>query len=67
MKDADVIVLSDYGKGGLTHIAAMIDRARAAGKRVLVDPKATITRAIAAPPCSRQSCRIARGRRPLER
>jgi len=39
MKDADLIVLSDYGKGGLTHIAAMIDRARAAGKRVLVDPK----------------------------
>jgi len=39
MKDADVIVLSDYGKGGLTHIAAMIDRARATGKRVLVDPK----------------------------
>jgi len=39
MKDADVIVLSDYGKGGLTHIAAMIDRAHAVGKRVLVDPK----------------------------
>jgi D-glycero-beta-D-manno-heptose-7-phosphate kinase len=39
MKDADVIVLSDYGKGGLTHIATMIDLARAAGKRVLVDPK----------------------------
>jgi rfaE bifunctional protein kinase chain/domain len=37
--DADVVILSDYGKGGLTHIAEMIDRARAAGKRVLVDPK----------------------------
>jgi rfaE bifunctional protein kinase chain/domain len=37
--DADVVILSDYGKGGLTHIAAMIDRAREAGKRVLVDPK----------------------------
>jgi rfaE bifunctional protein kinase chain/domain len=36
---ADVVILSDYGKGGLTHIAQMIDRARAAGKRVLVDPK----------------------------
>ena len=36
---ADVVILSDYGKGGLTHIATMIDRARAAGKTVLVDPK----------------------------
>jgi rfaE bifunctional protein kinase chain/domain len=35
----DVVVLSDYGKGGLTHIAEMIEAARAAGKRVLVDPK----------------------------
>jgi rfaE bifunctional protein kinase chain/domain len=35
----DVVVLSDYGKGGLTHIARMIERARAAGKPVLVDPK----------------------------
>ncbi len=35
----DVVVLSDYGKGGLAHIARMIRRARAAGKRVLVDPK----------------------------
>ncbi|MCL2523715.1 MAG: D-glycero-beta-D-manno-heptose-7-phosphate kinase [Betaproteobacteria bacterium] len=37
--DADVVVLSDYGKGGLTHIAEMIRIARAAGKPVLVDPK----------------------------
>ncbi|MFO1324246.1 MAG: D-glycero-beta-D-manno-heptose-7-phosphate kinase [Burkholderiales bacterium] len=35
----DLVILSDYGKGGLTHIATMIDRARAAGKPVLVDPK----------------------------
>jgi rfaE bifunctional protein kinase chain/domain len=35
----DVVVLSDYGKGGLMHIAEMIEAARAAGKRVLVDPK----------------------------
>jgi len=35
----DIVVLSDYGKGGLAHIATMIERARAAGKRVLVDPK----------------------------
>jgi rfaE bifunctional protein kinase chain/domain len=39
VQDADVVILSDYGKGGLTHIASMIDRARAAGKTVLVDPK----------------------------
>ena len=37
--DADVVILSDYGKGGLTHITEMIRLARAAGKPVLVDPK----------------------------
>jgi len=36
---ADVVILSDYGKGGLTHIAEMISAAKAAGKPVLVDPK----------------------------
>ncbi len=36
---ADVVILSDYGKGGLTHIAEMITAARAAGKIVLADPK----------------------------
>jgi len=35
----DTVVLSDYGKGGLTHIAEMIKAAREQGKRVLVDPK----------------------------
>ena len=35
----DAVVFSDYGKGGLTHISAMIKLARAAGKIVLVDPK----------------------------
>ncbi len=39
LKDADVVILSDYGKGGLTHIGRMIELARAAGKPVLVDPK----------------------------
>ena len=34
-----VVVLSDYGKGGLAHIARMIALAREAGKKVLVDPK----------------------------
>ena len=37
--DADVVVMSDYGKGGLAHIATMIDAARAQGRKVLVDPK----------------------------
>ena len=39
LPQADVVVLSDYGKGGLAHIAEMIQLARAAGKPVLVDPK----------------------------
>ena len=39
LRDYDLIVLSDYGKGGLAHIGRMIELARAAGKRVLVDPK----------------------------
>ena len=37
--EVDVVVMSDYGKGGLAHIATMIDSARARGTRVLVDPK----------------------------
>ena len=39
LADCDVLILSDYGKGGLTHITDMIRTARKAGKRVLVDPK----------------------------
>ncbi len=39
LEDADVVVLSDYGKGGLAHIATMIERAKAARRPVLVDPK----------------------------
>ena len=35
----DVVVLSDYGKGGLAHIARMIALARHYKKPVLVDPK----------------------------
>jgi rfaE bifunctional protein kinase chain/domain len=35
----DAVLFSDYGKGGLAHIASMIDAARAAGKPVLIDPK----------------------------
>ena len=37
--ESDVVILSDYGKGGLTHIPRMIELARAAGKPVLIDPK----------------------------
>ncbi|MBK6651176.1 MAG: D-glycero-beta-D-manno-heptose-7-phosphate kinase [Betaproteobacteria bacterium] len=33
------VLMSDYGKGGLTHVGDMIAAARAAGKPVLVDPK----------------------------
>jgi rfaE bifunctional protein kinase chain/domain len=39
LRGCDVVLLSDYGKGGLAHIAVMIREARKAGKRVLVDPK----------------------------
>ena len=35
----DLVILSDYGKGGLAHITAMIGMARAADRPVLVDPK----------------------------
>ena len=35
----DLVILSDYGKGGLAHIGRMIAIARAAGRRVLIDPK----------------------------
>ena len=37
----DVVLFSDYGKGGLAHIPQMIELARRAGKPVLVDPKGT--------------------------
>jgi rfaE bifunctional protein kinase chain/domain len=37
----DLVLMSDYGKGGLTHVGRMIEAARAAGKPVLVDPKGT--------------------------
>jgi rfaE bifunctional protein kinase chain/domain len=36
---ADVVVLSDYGKGGLERVQEMIAAARRLGKPVLVDPK----------------------------
>jgi len=35
----DAVLFSDYGKGGLAHIPAMIEAARGGGKAVLIDPK----------------------------
>jgi len=39
LAECDVVILSDYGKGGLHHIETMIREARKAKKPVLVDPK----------------------------
>ena len=39
LPDHDLVVLSDYGKGGLTHIAQMIELARRANSPILIDPK----------------------------
>ena len=39
LPETDVVILSDYAKGGLADIGQMIARARRAGKPVLVDPK----------------------------
>ncbi len=39
LKECDVVILSDYGKGGLAHIEQMISLAREQNKVVLVDPK----------------------------
>jgi rfaE bifunctional protein kinase chain/domain len=33
------VLFSDYGKGGLAHVADMITRANAQGKPILIDPK----------------------------
>jgi D-beta-D-heptose 7-phosphate kinase/D-beta-D-heptose 1-phosphate adenosyltransferase len=40
LDQCDVVVLSDYGKGTLADVEPLIALARAAGKPVLVDPKA---------------------------
>ena len=39
LPEYDAVILSDYGKGVLNEVAAMIAAARAAGKPVLIDPK----------------------------
>ncbi len=39
LDDADVVILSDYGKGALGQVALMIEQARSQNKIILVDPK----------------------------
>lgn len=39
LSHADALLLSDYGKGGLTHIKKMIELAREKSVPVLIDPK----------------------------
>ncbi|MDE2234960.1 MAG: bifunctional D-glycero-beta-D-manno-heptose-7-phosphate kinase/D-glycero-beta-D-manno-heptose 1-phosphate adenylyltransferase HldE [Gammaproteobacteria bacterium] len=39
LADTDAVILSDYGKGSLNGVQALIAAARDAGKTVLVDPK----------------------------
>ncbi|MYL23707.1 bifunctional D-glycero-beta-D-manno-heptose-7-phosphate kinase/D-glycero-beta-D-manno-heptose 1-phosphate adenylyltransferase HldE [Halomonas alkaliantarctica] len=39
LPECDVMVLSDYGKGTLNQVEKLIELAKAAGKRVLIDPK----------------------------
>jgi rfaE bifunctional protein kinase chain/domain len=52
VSDADVVVLSDYGKGALSNIREMMEIARAAGRPVLVDPKGDDYSRYAGRPCS---------------
>lgn len=39
LQETDLVILSDYAKGTLSQVQTMIQLARKAGKRVLVDPK----------------------------
>ena len=39
LKEHQVVLFSDYGKGGLAHVSDMIAQARALGKPILIDPK----------------------------
>ena len=39
MASAEVVIISDYGKGALTNVRALIEHAKGLGKTVLVDPK----------------------------
>jgi hypothetical protein len=55
LPEYDVVVLSDYGKGGLAHIAQMIARRARAGKPCWSTRRATTTRATAARRWSRRT------------
>jgi len=39
IENVDVVILSDYGKGGLAHVEKMIQLAKQHKKKVLIDPK----------------------------
>lgn len=39
LPDHEVVILSDYGKGGLDRIKKMIEQGRAYGRKILIDPK----------------------------
>ena len=39
LSKVQIVILSDYGKGGLNHIRQMIEHARQVGVPVLIDPK----------------------------
>lgn len=39
LPDHDVVILSDYGKGGLDRIENMIQEGRTFGRPILIDPK----------------------------
>ena len=39
LPEHEAVLFSDYGKGGLAHVSDMIERARLAGKPILIDPK----------------------------
>lgn len=41
LEDVDLVILSDYGKGTLSQIQNLIQTAKKAGKKVLIDPKGT--------------------------
>ena len=52
------LVLSDYGKGGLSHISTMIAEARAVKLPILVDPKGAITAPLSLHPTALSSGRL---------
>ena len=42
LKSANAVILSDYGKGALADVAAMIEACRSTGLPVLVDPRSAL-------------------------